>query len=85
MQKYFYSVTLGATREAVTVYPSGAHQFNPCFSGVRVTRYLFLCSVLYIIVCSFFLFHRHCIVCSSSIYHLGLLFWYIYDFRSNNA
>jgi hypothetical protein len=32
----------GATSGAKTPYPSGAHEFTPVFSGVRVTRSLVL-------------------------------------------
>jgi hypothetical protein len=34
---------VGATSGAGTAYPSGAHEFTPCFSGVRVTRSFVLC------------------------------------------
>ena len=37
---------MDATSGAWTDYPSGAHEFTPIFSGVRVTRYLALCVVL---------------------------------------
>jgi hypothetical protein len=35
--------TTGATSGAGTAYPSGAPEFTPIFSGVRVTRSLILC------------------------------------------
>ena len=38
-----YINTTGATSGAGTAYPSGAHEFTPGFSGVRVTRALVLC------------------------------------------
>ena len=45
-------MTAGATSGAGTVYPSGAPDFTPGFSGVRVVRSL----VLWIVVCPFVLF-----------------------------
>jgi hypothetical protein len=36
---------MDATSGAWTDYPSGAHEFTPIFSGVRVTRYLALCEL----------------------------------------
>ena len=56
--------TMGATSGAGTAYPSGAPEFNPSFSGVRVTRSLVL-SVCFIDRCLFlcpFSF-GHCEVC----------------------
>jgi len=42
---------------AGTAYTSGAHEVKaPVFSGVRVARFSFLCSDLYISVCLFVLF-----------------------------
>ena len=38
-----YINTTGATSGARTTYPSGAPEFTPVFSGVRVTRSLVLC------------------------------------------
>jgi hypothetical protein len=35
--------TTGATSGAGTAYPSGAQEFTPVFSGIRVTRSLVLC------------------------------------------
>ena len=35
--------TWGITCEAGTVYPSGASEFTPVLSGVRVTRFLVFC------------------------------------------
>ena len=40
------SNTTGATSGAGTVYPSGAHEFNPCFRWVRVVQVLILCVVV---------------------------------------
>ena len=37
--------TTGVTSVAGTTYPSGAHEFNPGFIGVRVARSLVLCVV----------------------------------------
>ena len=49
--------TTGRTSGAGTVYPSGAPEFTPVFSGVRVTRSLVVCvCVLKIVVCPFVLF-----------------------------
>jgi hypothetical protein len=48
------SNTTGVTRGAGTVYPSGALEFNPVFSGVRDDQILrFLCSP----ICLCVLFH----------------------------
>ena len=59
------------TSGAGTPYPSGAHEFTPVISGVRVTRSL----VLYVSfvdrrlsICTFSF--GHCVVYSSSIYGL---------------
>ena len=62
---------------AGTAYPSGAPEFTPVFSGVRVTRslVLYVCFVdrcLYFCTFSF----GHCAVCSSSIYGFWLPLWY---------
>ena len=46
----------GATKGAGTAYPSGAQEFTPVFSGIRVTRSLVLCVSLWIVVCPFLLF-----------------------------
>jgi hypothetical protein len=54
--------TTGRTSGAGTVYPSGAHEFTPDFSGIRVTSPLVLC------VC-----FGHCLVGSSLIYRFWLL------------
>jgi hypothetical protein len=60
---------MGATSGAGTAYPSGAPEFTPGFSGVRVTRSLVL-YVCFVDRClSFCAFSfGHCVVCSSSIY-----------------
>ena len=62
-------MTTSATSGAGTSYPSGAPEFTPVFSGVRVTRSLVLC-VCFVDRClSFYTFSfGHCVVCSSSIY-----------------
>ena len=67
----------GATSGAGTTYPSGAPEFTPVFSGVRVTRFLILC-VWFVDRClSFCTFSSgHCVVCSSSIYGFWLPLWY---------
>ena len=55
--------------EAGTAYPSGAHHFNPGFSGLRVTRSLvvYVCFLDHCLsFCTFYF--GHCVVCSSSIY-----------------
>jgi hypothetical protein len=59
-------------------YPSGAPEFIPCFSGVRVTRSLILC-VCFVDSClSFCTFSfGHCVVCFSSIYGFWLPLWYL--------
>ena len=64
-----YINTTGITSEAGTVYPSGAPEFTPCFSDVRVTRSLVIC-VCFVDRClSFCSFSfGYCVVCSPSIY-----------------
>ena len=56
----------GATSGTVTAYPSGAPEFTPIFSGIRVTRSLVVC-VCFVDRClSFCTFcFGHCVVCSS--------------------
>jgi hypothetical protein len=59
----------GANSAAGTAYPSGAPEFTPGFSGVRVTRslVLYVCFVdRCLSFCSFSF--GHYVVCSSSIY-----------------
>ena len=58
--------------------PSGAPQFTPVFSGIRVTRSLVL-YVCFVDRClSFCTFSfGHCVVCSSSIYGFCLSLWYL--------
>jgi hypothetical protein len=64
-----YINTTGATGVAWTEYPSGAPEFTPVFSGVRVARSLAFCVRLVDRCLSFCTFSfGHCIVCSSSIY-----------------
>ena len=58
-----------ATSGAGTAYPSGASEFTPGFSRVRVTRSLVLCVCFVdrsLSFCTFSFDHR--IVCSLSIY-----------------
>ena len=52
----------GVTSEAGTAYPSGAPEFTPGFSGVRVTRSLAL-YVCFVDSCLFFCIFsfRHCL------------------------
>ena len=73
---------MGATCGAGTAYPSGAHEFTPVFSGVRISRSL--------IFWVFFVDHGwpfslgHCIVCHSSNYGFCLPLcnrWDDNDFR----
>ena len=62
----FITRLTGATSVAKTDYPSGAPEFIPGFSGIRVTRSLVLC-VCFVDRClSFCTFSfGHCVVCSS--------------------
>ena len=50
--------TTGATNGTGTAYPLGAHEFSPIciIGGLCGSTFSFLCSVLYIIVCSFVIF-----------------------------
>ena len=69
--------TTGATSGAGTAYPSGAPEFTPVFSGVRVTRslVLYVCFVdRCLSFCSFSFGHG--VVCSS-IYGFWLPLWYL--------
>jgi hypothetical protein len=56
--KSTFANTTGVTNGAGTDYPSGAPQFTPVFSGVRVTRSLVLYVLLYfsfwLLCCLFF-------------------------------
>jgi len=66
------------TSGAGTAYPSGAPEFTPIFSGVRVTRslVLYVCFVDHCLsFCTFSL--GHCVVCFSSIYGFWLPLWYL--------
>ena len=74
----FFSVT-------IFVYPSGAPEFTPVFSGVRVTRSLVLC-VCFIDRCLSFrrISFGHCVVCSSLIYGFWLPLWYLQTLLSLN-
>ena len=49
-----YTNTTGNTSGAGTAHPSGAPEFNPGFSGVRVTRSLALCVWLFVLQYFFF-------------------------------
>jgi hypothetical protein len=40
---YLHNILTGATSRAGIAYPSGAPEFTPVFSGVRVTRSLLFC------------------------------------------
>jgi hypothetical protein len=56
---------MGVTSEAETAHPSGAPEFTPGFSGVRVARFFsFVGRCLSFCAFSF----GHCVVCPSSIY-----------------
>jgi hypothetical protein len=69
---------MSATSGAGTAYPSGAPEFIPVFSGVRVTRSLVLCVGFVDRCLSFCPFSfDHCVVCSSSIYGFWLPLWYL--------
>ena len=69
---------MGASSGAEPVYPSGAPEFIPDFSGVRVTRSLVLCVGFVDRCLSFCSFSfDHCVVCSSSIYGFWLPLWYL--------
>ena len=72
----------GVTTGAGIAYPSGAPEFTPGFSGVRVTRSLVLC-VCFVDRClSFCTFSFcYCVVCSSSIYGFWLPPFGILDIR----
>jgi len=72
---------MGETRGAGTTYPSGAPGFTLCFywrGGVSCSSiFLFLLSVMYIIVCPFVLF-------CPWIYGSWLPYWYLQTFLMNN-
>jgi len=74
----FYINTTGANSGTETAYPSGALEFTPGFSGVRVTRALVLC-VCFVDRClSFNTFaFGHFVVCSSSLYKFWLPLWFL--------
>jgi hypothetical protein len=70
--------TTGATSGAGTAYPSGASEFTPCFSGVRVAQSLVLCVCFVERSLSFCTFSfGHCVICSSSIYGFWVPLWYL--------
>jgi hypothetical protein len=60
---------------AGTAYPSGAPQFTPGFSGVRVARSLVLC-VCFVARCLSFCSFGHFFFISPSIYVFWLPLWY---------
>jgi hypothetical protein len=58
--------------------PFRAHEFNPDFYWVRVTRSLVLCVYFVDRFLSFCTFtFGHCVVCSSSMYRFWLPLWYL--------
>ena len=65
---FYLETNLLITRCAHSTYPSGAPEFTPCFSEVRVARSLVLC-VCFVDRClSFCTFSfGHCVVCPSSL------------------
>jgi hypothetical protein len=73
--------TTGNTCEAGTADPSGAHEFTPVCSGVRVARYLVFCvkfcRSLFVLV---FFFSWPMFVCPSSNYGFWLPLWYFQTF-----
>ena len=73
-----YINTTGDTSGTGTACPSGAHEFTPVFSRVRVTRSLIL-YVCFVDRClSFCIFSSgHCVVYSYSIYGFWLPLWYL--------
>jgi len=72
-----YSNTTGATSGAGIAYPSGAHEFIPVFSGVRVTRSLLFC----VIFCrSLFVPCPLSWVVCPSIYGFWLPLWHLQTF-----
>ena len=75
---FIYIHITDATRGGGTENPSGAPEFTPNFSGVRVPRslVLYVCCVDRCLSFSTFSF-GHCVVCSSSIYEFRLPLWYL--------
>ena len=76
---YYYSNTKDVASGTKTACPSGAPEFTPCFSEVRVARSLVLCVCFVdrcLSLCTFSFGHcvvcpssfGHCVVCPSSIY-----------------
>jgi hypothetical protein len=71
--------TTGATGGAGTAHPSGSPEFTPVFQlGSNCSIFSFLCSILYIIVCSFSF--GHCNVCPSLLCGFWLPLWYLLTF-----
>ena len=56
------SNTAGVTSGAGTAYPSSTHEFTSVFSGVRVTRFIFLC-VCFVDGWFFLFFVLFCTLC----------------------
>ena len=74
--------TTGTTSATGTAYPSGAPDFTPVFSGIRVNRYLAL-YVCFVYRCvSFYLFS--CVVCSL-ICWFWLPLWYLQTLLKNDS
>ena len=77
--------TTGRTSGAGTAYPSGAPEFTPVFSGVRVTRSLVVCVCFEDRCLSFCTFSfGHCVV-SPSINGFWLPLWYLQALLSQNV
>ena len=77
----WWNMTTCYFQPAGTAYPSGAPEFTPVVSGVRVIRSLVLC-VCFVDRCfSFCTFSfGHCVVCSSSICGFWLPIWHLQTF-----
>jgi hypothetical protein len=75
--------TTDATSGARTAYHSGVHEFNPVFSGVRVTRSLVLCVVLcrsFVVLLSFFCWSLRCLSIDLRILICKLVFVFCFHF-----
>jgi hypothetical protein len=73
---FLKSNTAGATFGAGTAYHFRAPEFTLCFYWDSCCSiFSFLCSLLWIIVCTYLSF-GHCIVLPSLIYGFRLLLWY---------
>ena len=74
IQMWISASLTGATCR--TADHSGAPEFTPCFSWVRVARSLVFCVVFWrslFFILSFFFWALNCIVCSSSTYPFDIL------------